>query len=178
MDRRKQFDIAYMKMALAFSELSRARRNKVGAIIVNEDDQVIAQGFNGTPSGFDNNCENDWCDKFDTNAENVCNNCEESNYCNSCKFFRLKTKKEVLHAEPNAIMKCARNGHPTKGATIYVTLSPCIDCAKLIIQADIKRVVYFEQYKNTDGLDLLKKANIKVEQLTDCDNNGENNNEK
>jgi len=172
MNRRRQFDISYMKMALAFAELSRARRNKVGAIIVNEDDQVIAQGFNGTPSGFDNNCEDDWCDAYNKLADPI--NCNynkakrtDSGWyaCKGCEFNRLKTKKEVLHAESNAIMKCARNGHSTKGATIYVTLSPCIDCAKLIVQADIKRVVYLEKYDKNEGLDLLEKANIIVEQI-------------
>lgn len=126
-------DTAYLKIAHNVSELSYCVRKKVGAIIV-KDDNIIAIGYNGTPSGFENICE----------IDNV-------------------TKPEVLHAESNAIAKCARSVNSSEGATMYITWSPCFSCAKLIIQAGIKRVVFSEYYSNDDGLRLLEQASIKVE---------------
>ena len=131
-----------MKMALAMGALSYAERKKVGAVIVSENDQVISQGFNGTPVGFNNCCER----KLEDGT--------------------LETLPEVLHAEANAITKCAKFGSTTKNGTLYVTLSPCVNCAKLIIQSDIKRVVYLEDYRDTEGLDLLRKCGIIVEKLS------------
>ena len=173
-ERRKQFDKVYMKMALVFSSLSYAEKKKVGAIIVNSEDQIIAQGFNGTPRGFDNTCEDKWCERYDKKVADVFDTCPERtqeplNLCMSCQYRKLKTKPEVLHAEPNAIMKCIGDGVSTKNSTMYVTLSPCIDCAKLILQAGISRVVYYEHYRKSDGIDFLKKAGISVEQLNDLD---------
>ena len=136
-----RYDNAYMEMAEAFSKLSYAERHKVGCVIVSPKGQIISQGYNGTPSGRDNSCE----------------------YTN--EYGELVTKPEVLHAETNAISKCAKWQASTDGATLYVTLSPCINCAKLIIQAGIKRVVYKEVYHNTEGLDLLKDVGIKVDKL-------------
>lgn len=149
-----EYDIAYMEMAEAISRLSYAQRSKVGCIIVTPQGQVIAQGYNGTPTGMDNCCEiEEIIHDFDS----------EGDYS---EYVKLVTKREVLHAESNAITKCAKNGcGSTDGSTIYVTLSPCFDCSKLIIQAGIKRIVYKEQYRLTDGLDLLCKAGIKVDQL-------------
>lgn len=141
-ERLHAFDIAYMKMAKAMSELSYAERKKVGAIIVSPQGQIISQGFNGTPSGFDNCCEYKLPDGT------------------------LKTKPEVLHAEANAITKNAKYQSSTKDATIYVTLSPCIECAKLIIQSEIKRVVYLEDYRDSSGLDLIRKCGVTVEKLS------------
>lgn len=140
--RSHQYDLAYMKMALAMGALSYAERKKVGAIIVSDNDQVISQGFNGTPVGF-NNC----CERVKEDGE-------------------LETLPEVLHAEANAITKCAKFGSTTKNGTLYVTLSPCINCAKLIIQSDIKRVVYLEDYRDSEGLDLLRKCGVIVEKLS------------
>lgn len=140
-DRRLAYDIAYMEMAISFSKLSYAERNKVGCIIVSKDYQVIAQGFNGTPKGMENSCE-----YISESGERI-------------------TKPEVLHAETNAISKCARWSSSTEGGTLYVTLSPCLDCSKLIIQAGIARVVYLDEYRNIDGLKLLNKAGIIIEQL-------------
>lgn len=137
-ERYYEFDKAYMNMALAVAELSRAERHHVGAIIVSKDDQIIAQGFNGTPAGFDNCCETKDADG------------------------NVVTVKECLHAETNAIAKCAMYGASTKGATLYVTLSPCIDCAKLIIQTGIKLVICLELYRNDEGIKLLSKAGITV----------------
>ena len=126
-------DKRYMRMALIWAENSYCQRRQVGALIV-KDKMIISDGYNGTPSGFENICE------------------DENNV----------TKPYVLHAEANAITKIARSNNSSEGATMYVTASPCIECAKLIIQAGIKRVVYAEKYRLEDGLDLLKRANIEV----------------
>lgn len=140
-ERLKQYDIAYMKMALAIAELSYAEKKKVGAIIVSPDGQVISHGFNGMPTGWDNCCEDVMPDG------------------------KLVTKVEVLHAETNAITKLAKSTDSAKDATLYVTLSPCINCAKLIHQSDIKRVVYLNKYKDLSGIDFLEKCGVKVEQI-------------
>ena len=126
-------DKRYMRMALIWAENSYCQRRQVGALIV-KDKMIISDGYNGTPAGFENVCE-------DENGV---------------------TRPYVLHAEANAITKIARSSGSSEGATMYVTASPCIECAKLIIQAGIKRVVYAEKYRLEDGLDLLKRANIEV----------------
>ena len=126
-------DRRYMRMAFIWSENSYCQRRKVGALLV-KDKMIISDGYNGTPSGFENICE------------------DENNI----------SKPYVLHAEANAITKLARSHNSSDGATLYVTSSPCIECAKLIIQSGIKRVVYTEQYRLTDGVDLLRKAGIEV----------------
>jgi dCMP deaminase len=131
----KQFtlDKRYIRMASIWAENSYCTRRQVGALIV-KDKMIISDGYNGTPSGFENICE-------DNNGV---------------------TKPYVLHAEANAITKIARSGNSSDGATMYVTASPCIECAKLIIQSGIKRVVYSEKYRLEDGLELLKRTNIEV----------------
>ena len=131
-----RYDSAYIRMASEWSRLSHCERKKVGAIIV-KDGMIIADGYNGTPSGFDNCCEN-------TAGE---------------------TYWYVLHAEANAILKLARSNNSAVGATLYITLSPCRDCSKLIHQAGIVRVVYEKKYKDTSGLDFLRSANVQVEQI-------------
>lgn len=141
-DKRK--DRVYMNMATALSDLSYAKRSKVGCVIVSDDGQIVSQGYNGTPAGFDNVCE---LEDEHTHA--------------------LVTKPEVLHAESNAISKCAKWGGSTDHATLYVTMSPCYECAKLIIQAGIKRVVYKEQYRDDTGIRLLEKAGIVVSKIKD-----------
>ena len=133
-------DYRYLRMAKIWAENSYCKRRKVGALVV-KDKMIISDGYNGTPSGFENVCEDD-------------NNL---------------TKPYVLHAEANAITKLARSSNNSDGATLYVTASPCIECSKLIIQAGIKRVVYGEQYRLTDGLDLLRRAGVEVVYL-DIDN--------
>ena len=133
-------DYRYLRMARIWAENSYCKRRKVGALVV-KDNMIISDGYNGTPSGFENVCEDD-------------NNL---------------TKPYVLHAEANAITKLARSSNNSDGATLYVTASPCIECSKLIIQAGIKRVVYGEQYRLTDGLDLLRRAGVEVVSL-DIDN--------
>ena len=129
-------DLRYLRMARIWAENSYCQRRKVGALVV-KDKMIISDGYNGTPSGFENVCED---------AHGV-------------------THPYVLHAEANAITKLARSGNNSDQATLYVTASPCIECAKLIIQAGIRRVVYAEQYRLTDGIDLLRRAGVEVEHL-------------
>ncbi len=126
-------DQRYMRMAFIWAENSYCKRRKVGALLV-KDKMIISDGYNGTPSGFENVCE------------------DENNV----------TKPYVLHAEANAITKVARSNNSSEGATLYVTSSPCIECAKLIIQAGIKRVVYADAYRLSDGIDLLNRAGIEL----------------
>jgi dCMP deaminase len=131
-----RYDKVYLKMALTWAELSHCARKKVGAIIV-KDDAIISDGYNGTPSGFDNCCEND-------NGE---------------------THWYVLHAEANAILKVAKSTNNCSGATLYLTHSPCKDCSKLILQSGIKRLVFREKYRDTAGIDFLISAGLEVEQI-------------
>lgn len=132
-EKQLQFDRSYLDMAQIWARNSYCKRRQVGALIV-KDRMIISDGYNGTPSGFENICE------------------DETGH----------TKPYVLHAEANAITKIARSNNSSEGATMYVTASPCIECAKLIIQAGIKRVVYSEQYRLEDGINLLKRAGIIV----------------
>lgn len=135
---KKQFllDQRYLKMATTWAQNSYCKRRQVGALLV-KDQMIISDGYNGTPSGFENICEDD-------------NN---------------KTKPYVLHAEANAITKVAKSNNSSDGATMYVTSSPCLECAKLIIQAGIKRVVFTDNYRLEDGINLLKRADIEVVQV-------------
>lgn len=133
MTKEQQFDLRYMQMARIWAENSYCVRRKVGALLVKEK-MIISDGFNGTPSGFPNVCEDD---------NNI-------------------SLPYVLHAEANAITKVACSNNSSDGATLYVTAAPCIECAKLIIQAGIRRVVYGEKYRLTDGIDLLQKVGIEV----------------
>jgi dCMP deaminase len=161
MAKQRDLDKAYMKCAYAMSELSHAQRKKVGAIIVAFNGGIIAEGFNGTPSGFDNRCEREEFDavRIDRPVKDY--------------KPRIVTKPEVLHAESNALAKIACSTNSCKAATLYTTLSPCFECAKLIIQARIIRVVYAEQYPyeghtgpvRAPGLDLLREAGIEVAKL-------------
>ncbi|MBR2455822.1 MAG: dCMP deaminase family protein [Bacteroidaceae bacterium] len=132
-EKQLKVDKRYIRMASIWAGNSYCTRRQVGALIV-KDQMIISDGYNGTPSGFENICE------------------DENNV----------TKPYVLHAEANAITKIARSSNSSNGATMYVTASPCIECAKLIIQAGIKRVVYSEKYRLEDGLDLLRRANVEV----------------
>ena len=169
--RQHQYHVAYMNMAIAVAQLSHAERKKVGCILVNSNDQVVAQGYNGTPSGFDNRCEIDYCDKYNkpiSKLEHSSIECcihEDHTTCEGCLHHRSKTKEEVLHAESNAIAKCARSTNSSEGCTLYVTMSPCVNCAKTIIQSGIAVVYYLEPYKDSAGLDLLRSAGIEVYKL-------------
>ena len=133
-----KYDQAYLRMAIEWAKLSYCKRKQVGAIIV-KDKMIISDGYNGTPSGFVNCCEND----------------------------AGETQWYVLHAEANAILKVASSTQSCKGATLYITLSPCKECSKLILQAGIIRVVYNKGYKDNSGLQFLEKAGVKIEQIED-----------
>jgi len=129
-----QLDKTYLAMADLWGQLSKARRKKVGCLIV-KNGHIISDGYNGTPAGYDNNCE------YDTR-------------------FGYETKPEVLHAESNALMKLAKSTISSEDSTIYLTMSPCFDCAKLIIQAGVRRVVYGEVYRNDTGINFLVKNGV------------------
>ena len=146
-----KFDLTYLTMARTWASLSQANRKKVGCLIV-KDGMIISDGYNGTPKGFDNRCETSIM------PESIAPTDLSIHPPNA-----LITKPEVLHAESNAITKLAKSTQSSVGATLYTTASPCIDCAKLIIQSDIHRVVYDELYRDSEGIDLLKQANVVVE---------------
>lgn len=150
MPNQHELDSTYLDMAKRWSKLSKANRKKVGCLIV-KNGAIISDGYNGTPSGFDNICETSIMPKSEVPKD-----------LNEHPPNALITKPEVLHAESNAITKLAKSTQSSEGATMYITISPCIDCAKLIIQSGIKRVVYGKLYKNKDGIKLLKKAGINV----------------
>lgn len=153
----QELDTYYIKVAQICSENSKANKLKVGAIIV-KDQQIISDGFNGTPSRFDNQCED-----VKHKDLNRCSLCSQE-HCEGCDNIEFVTRPEVMHAESNAITKCAKYGKATLGSTIYITHTPCIECAKLIIQAGIKRVVYKNFYKSIAGVEILRKSGIIVEQ--------------
>lgn len=159
-------EIIYMQTAYQFAKLSYANRRKVGCVIV-KDNQVISFGYNGMPHGFDNNCEEDDI-RYYENPDFALELTEEHGYvCENgcCTKKAAITKREVLHAESNAIMKVAKSTMSCEGATLYTTTCPCFDCAKLIIQAGISKVYYTEDYRDMSGVELLQKANINVEQV-------------
>ncbi|MGX9985199.1 deoxycytidylate deaminase [Chryseobacterium sp. POL2] len=133
-----KFDIAYLKMALEWANLSYCRRKQVGALIV-KDRMIISDGYNGTPSGFENNCEDDMG----------------------------KTHWYVLHAEANAILKMSSSTQSAKGATLYLTMSPCKECSKLILQSGISKVVYINDYSDNSGLDFLTSAGIEILKISE-----------
>jgi dCMP deaminase len=136
MKKQLKYDKAYLRMASEWAKLSYCERRQVGALIV-KDRMIISDGYNGTPTGMENICEDD------------------AGY----------TKWYVLHAEANAILKVASSNHSCRDATLYLTMSPCQECSKLIHQAGIKRLVYMERYKNTEGIEFLEKAGVAVEQI-------------
>jgi len=135
-----KFDKAYLKMAQEWAKLSYCKRKQVGALIV-KDRMIISDGYNGTPSGFENCCEDG----------------------------EGKTHWYVLHAEANAILKLAASTQSAKGATLYLTLSPCKECSKLILQAGITRLVYINEYSDEDGIAFLRNHGIEIEQISDCE---------
>lgn len=139
-DKQRKYDIAYLKMAIEWGKLSHCERKQVGAIIV-KDRMIISDGYNGTPTGFENPCE------------------DEEGY----------TKWYVLHAEANAILKVASSTQSCLGATLYISLSPCKECSKLIHQAGITRVVYSQEYKDNSGIDFLKKADVSIEYISEAE---------
>jgi dCMP deaminase len=134
----ERYDKAYLRMAVTWAELSHCSRKKVGALIV-RDGMIISDGYNGTPAGFDNTCENE----------------------------HGETHWYVLHAEANAILKVARSTNDCRNATLYLTLSPCKDCSKLVLQAGITRVAYINEYKDTAGIEFLKSAGVETVHISD-----------
>jgi len=138
--KKNKYDQAYLKIAREWSKLSYCKRRQVGAIMV-KDRMIISDGYNGTPSGFDNCCEDE----------------------------QGLTKWYVLHAEANSILKVARSTQTCENATLYITMSPCKDCSKLIHQSGIKRVVYMDAYKDDSGIQFLLRAGVEVEQISDLD---------
>ncbi len=140
--KQRKYDIAYLRMALEWSKLSYCKRKQVGALIV-KDKMIISDGYNGTPTGFENTCE-------DTEG---------------------LTKWYVLHAEANAILKVASSTQSCQGATLYITLSPCKECSKLIHQAGITRLVYYNEYKDNEGIEFLEKAGVSIHHITDLEFN-------
>ncbi|MDC8002042.1 dCMP deaminase family protein [Aequorivita todarodis] len=138
--KQRKYDIAYLRMAQEWSKLSYCKRRQVGALIV-KDKMIISDGYNGTPTGFENICEDD------------------EGY----------TKWYVLHAEANAILKVASSTQACQGATLYITMSPCKECSKLIHQAGIKRLVYYNEYKDNSGITFLEKAGVSIQHITDLD---------
>ncbi|MCB0451990.1 MAG: dCMP deaminase family protein [Aequorivita sp.] len=138
--KQRKYDIAYLRMAQEWSKLSYCKRRQVGALIV-KDKMIISDGYNGTPTGFENICE------------------DEEGY----------TKWYVLHAEANAILKVASSTQACQGATLYITMSPCKECSKLIHQAGIKRMVYYNEYKDSSGIAFLEKAGVSIQHISDLD---------
>lgn len=136
--KQKRYDLAYLRMANSWAELSHCERKKVGAIIV-KDEMIISDGYNGTPGGFDNCCED-----------------QDGN-----------TQWFVLHAEANAILKVAKSTNNCRGATLYLTLSPCKDCSKLVLQAGITRVVFRDAYKDQTGVEFLRNAGVQITQISE-----------
>ena len=159
-------EIIYMQMAYQTAKLSYAQRRRVGCIIV-KDEQIVSYGYNGTPHGFDNRCEEDDI-RYYENPDFAIELEDEHGYtCENgcCTKKDAITKREVLHAESNAITKLAKSTMTSDGADLYTTTAPCFDCAKLIIQAGIKRVYYSEDYRDMSGVELLNKANIEVKEV-------------
>jgi dCMP deaminase len=162
---------AYMKTARVFAELSTARRKQVGAVVV-KDDRIISIGYNGMPSGWDNNCEDKvwdngaggWLDPDTFNEQYPYEAWHEG--AQRDVRYGLKTKSEVLHAESNAIAKLAKSTESGDGASMFITCAPCMDCAKMIFQTGIKEVFYAEDYRDDAGISFLNKCGITVKQIT------------
>ena len=162
MDKQFELDKRYLRMARIWSENSYAIRRQVGCLIV-KDRMIISDGYNGTPSGFENVCEDAICQKPNDPY------CPGGPECFNCEFVKLKTKPYVLHAEANAISKLAKSFNNSEGATLYVTDEPCLECSKMIIQAGIKRVVFWRDYHSHDGVQLLLRAGIKIDQISNIE---------
>jgi dCMP deaminase len=152
-----KFDNAHMIVAETYAKLSSAKRLQVGAV-VEKDNRIISIGYNGTPSGWDNNCENEI-------KEDHSYVIDMGGPWHTMSTIKYETKKEVIHAEMNAIGKLAQSNESGLGATMYITHAPCFDCAKLIHIAGIKKVFYRNSYRNTEGIEFLNKCNIEVEKI-------------
>lgn len=162
-DKAHLLDIRYLQMASIWSQNSYAVRRQVGALLV-KDHMIISDGFNGTPSGFPNVCESIEC----TSKKECAYECNMEN-CKYCPWSKLTTLPYVLHAEANALTKVAKSHNSSEGATLYVTDEPCMECSKMIIQAGIKRVVYWREYHDHRGVELLNRAGVQVERIENID---------
>lgn len=171
---KQKFVDYFMDVAERTSQLSHAVRLKVGAIIV-KDDRIISIGYNGMPSGWDNNCEDKeymsrdaggWLDPDEIKEQWPFEEEEHGPYYEYTRRYRLKTKPEVLHAETNAIAKLAKSNESGVGATLFITHAPCLDCAKLIYQSGINNVLYRNTYRSDDGINFLNKSGVNVTQYT------------
>ena len=154
MNRQEKLDKTYMRMTLEWAKQSHCVKKQVGALIV-KDNRIISDGYNGTPSGFDNNCE----DLFPAVGGRILID-DEGEMVEGT--FDLRTKPEVLHAESNAITKLAKSTQSSQDAPMYITIAPCLECSKLIIQSGIRRVVFGAHYRSKQGINLLKKSNIEI----------------
>jgi len=170
---KEKLKLAYMKTAETFAELSHARRLHVGAIVV-KDDRIISIGYNGMPAGWDNNCEDKvymsrdaggWIHPDEIEERWPFTEEENGPYYEYTRRYQLKTKPEVLHAESNAIAKLAKSNDSGLGADLFVTHSPCIECAKLIFQSGIRRVFFGESYRDDNGVKFLQQSGVEVEQI-------------
>lgn len=157
--KQQDFDIFCMSTAYNVAKHSYAKRRKVGAVIA-KDGNILSFGYNGTPSGFDNNCEDFMC----VRPEEVSNTYCDKFYCDctKCDYARYRTREDVVHAEENAIAKMAKSTASCENASMYITCAPCARCSRLILQSGIKTVYYSEEYHTTDGIEILKKGGIKV----------------
>lgn len=167
---KEKFKKAYMKTAKIFAELSHAKRLHVGAIVV-KNDRIISIGYNGMPAGWDNNCEyKEWMNRDAggwLNPDEIQERWPHEEFTEDVFVGRyaLKTNPEVLHAESNAIAKLAKSNDSGDGADIFITHSPCIECAKLIYQSGIRRVFYGQAYRSNEGIEFLKRSGVKIEQM-------------
>lgn len=173
MNKQFELDKRYLRMTRIWSENSYAIRRQVGCLIVKER-MIISDGYDSTPSGFENVCEDVECScKYRYGCAYTAEPIEESidalGRCRECRYAKLVTKPYVLHAEANAISKLARSGNNSDGATVYVTDEPCLECSKLIIQAGIKRVVFWREYHSHEGTQLLLRANVQVDQISNIE---------
>jgi dCMP deaminase len=160
-----KFINAYMDVAFRFAELSTAKKMKVGSIVV-KSDRIISIGYNGTPSGWDNNCEIE-TDSMEDNPWHDYVALTESGWTFSQgKYSKLKTKPEVMHAEANAITKLAKSSESGEGATLFITHAPCMNCAKLIYQSGISEVYYSHDYRDDSGINFLKKSSISIKKIS------------
>jgi dCMP deaminase len=163
----ERFEQLYMDIAQRMAEMSRARRLKVGAVIV-RDDRILSMGYNGTPAGWDNNCEHEQTQESSIydNLHSMADqgwqfiHSDQGNH-----WLKLTTRAEVLHAESNAISKLARSTESGEGATMFCTHTPCMECAKLIYQSGINRVYFGRKYRSTDGIDFLTRCGVEVKQV-------------
>lgn len=161
-----ELDRRYLRMAREWSGNSYALRRQVGALVV-KDRMIISDGYNGTPSGFENICESVVCGSKEGCNLQIYNG--QDARCLHCEHAKLTTKPYVLHAEANALSKLARSGNNSEGATLYVTDEPCSECSKMIIQAGIKRVVFWREYHSHEGTQLLLRAKVEIDQISNID---------